>query len=74
MSFDKTLTDMKDYHIPVLLLLFFTGVVMQCCGKLDTNFVMFVGVILGALVGHSFSPAARQPDVMQPPVDVSVKM
>ena len=74
MGIDKVLTNIKDYHLPIVLLMFFTGVILQWFGKMDYAFVAFTGTVMGGVGVHAFSPAARQPDVVQPPVDVSVRM
>ena len=59
MNFDKILSDAKDYHLPICLVMFFVGSVMKWFGHLDMAYVAYAGTILGAITGHSFSPAAK---------------
>ena len=56
---DKVLTDMKDYHLPICLVMFLVGSVLTWFHHLDMSFVAYTGTILGAITGHSFSPAGR---------------
>jgi hypothetical protein len=56
---DKVLTNMKDYHLPICLVMFFTGAGMSWFHHLDMNFVAYAGTILGAITGHAFSSAAK---------------
>lgn len=59
MNFDKILSNVKDYHLPICLGMFGVGSVLQWFGHLDMAFVAFTGTIVGAITGHSFSPAGR---------------
>ena len=73
MNFDKILSDMKDYHLPVSVGMFIVGAIMQVFHHLDMSFVAYAGTILGAFTGHAFSPAAQDkpgdaPDPVPPPV------
>ena len=63
---DRTLSNLKDYHIPIMLLMFLAGIPLAWFGHLDMAFVAFTGTIVGGITGHSFSPAGR-PD--PPPKD-----
>jgi hypothetical protein len=58
-SFDKILSNMKDYHLPICLGMFGVGSVLQWFGHLDMAFVAFTGTIVGAITGHAFSPAQK---------------
>lgn len=60
--FDKILSAMKDYHLPICVLMFLVGAVLSWFHHLDMAFVAYTGTILGAVTGHSFSPAGR-PDL-----------
>ena len=62
MSFDKFLTNIKDYHLPICMGVFGIGTTLQVFHHLDMSFVAFTGTVLGAITGHAFSPAASQPD------------
>ena len=62
MSFDKFLSNMKDYHIPVSIFIFLIGSVLQFYHRLDMSFVAFTGTVLGAITGHAFSPAQKEGD------------
>lgn len=59
---DKTLTNLKDYHMPVMLFMFLCGGVLQWFGHLTMAFVAFTGTIVGGITGHAFSPAQRDKD------------
>ena len=59
MNFDKILSNMKDYHLPICLGMFGVGSVLQWFGHLDMAFVAFTGTIVGAITGHAFSPAQK---------------
>lgn len=59
MSFDKLLTNCKDYHLPICGAVFAIGSVMQWYHHLDMAFVAFTGTVLGAITGHAFSPAQK---------------
>ena len=62
MNFDKVLSNMKDYHVPVCIGIFGTGSVLQWFHHLDPTYVAFTATILGAITGHAFSPAQRDHD------------
>ena len=59
MKFDQILSNMKDYHLPICLGMFGAGSVLQWFGHLDPTFVGFTATVLGAITGHSFSPAGK---------------
>lgn len=59
MSFDKLLTNCKDYHLPICVGVFGVGSIMQWYHHLDMAFVAFTGTVLGAITGHAFSPAQK---------------
>ena len=63
--FDTLLSNMKDYHLPICVVMFITGSVLQWFHHLDMSFVAYTGTILGAITGHAFSPAQKDktPDV-----------
>lgn len=63
--FDKIMSMAKDYHLPICVFFFVIGSIMQWFHHLDMAFVAYVGTILGAVTGHSFSPAGR-PDPPEP--------
>lgn len=52
---DKVLTAAKDYHIPCAMAIFATGTVLQWFHHMDSNYVGFAGLVLGAITGHCFS-------------------
>ena len=59
---DKTLSNLKDYHLPIMVLMFITGIPVAWFGHLDMAFVAFTGTIIGGITGHAFSPAQRDKD------------
>lgn len=59
---DKTLSNLKDYHLPIMLLLFVAGIPLAWFGHLDMAFVAYTGTIVGGITGHAFSPAQRDKD------------
>jgi hypothetical protein len=60
---DKILSAMKDYHLPIFLFMFMTGGCLSWFHHLDMSFVAFTATIVGAITGHSFSPAGRPDEV-----------
>jgi flagellar biosynthesis protein FliR len=56
---DKTLSNFKDYHLPIMVLMFLVGIPVAWFGHLDMAFVAFTGTIIGGITGHSFSPAQK---------------
>lgn len=62
MILDKILSNMKDYHLPIIVGVFGVGAVLQWFHHLDYAFVAFTGTVLGAITGHAFSPAQAAPD------------
>ena len=58
---DKWLSAAKDWHLPICVGVFGIGSVMQWFHHLDSSFVAFTGVVLGAVCGHAFSPAQNPP-------------
>jgi phosphate/sulfate permease len=59
---DKTLSDLKDYHLPIMIFMFLGGGVLAWFGKMTYAFVAFTGTIVGGITGHAFSPAQRDKD------------
>lgn len=59
---DKWLSAAKDWHIAVSVFIFITGSVIHWLHGIDASYVAFTGTVLAAITGHSFSPAASQPD------------
>ena len=59
MSFDKILSNMKDYHLPACIGVFGVGAILQYLHHMDATFVAFTGTVLGAITGHAFSPAQK---------------
>jgi hypothetical protein len=55
-NLDKVLSNCKDYHIPSYILIFGVGSALQWMHHMDTTFVGFVALILGAITGHQFGP------------------
>ena len=68
---DKILTNMKDYHLPICVVMFFVGAVLTWFHHLDMAFVAYTGTILGAVTGHAFSPAQKDKDKDNVPPDPS---
>jgi len=62
MNFDKILSNMKDYHLPICVFMFVVGSLMKWFNHLDMAYVAYAGTILGAITGHSFSPAQKDHD------------
>ena len=62
---DKTLSNLKDYHLPIMVLMFIAGIPVAWFGHLDMAFVAFTGTIIGGITGHSFSPAGRPDEVKE---------
>lgn len=60
--FDRLLTNMKDYHLPITVFVFVVGTVEHYVKGLDASYVGFVGLVLGAITGHAFSPAQKDQD------------
>jgi hypothetical protein len=61
-NFDKIMSAVKDYHLPIMIVMFFTGSVMKWFGHLDMAFVAYAGTIIGGITGHAFSPAQKDSD------------
>jgi hypothetical protein len=59
---DKTLSNLKDYHIPVLIFMFLAGFPVAWFGHLDMAFVAFTGTIVAGITGQAFSPAQKDKD------------
>lgn len=66
MNFDKILSDMKDYHLPICVFMFVVGSVMTWFHHLDMSYVAYTGTILGAITGHAYSPAQKNSDPPPP--------
>jgi len=66
-SLDKYLSAAKDWHLPISVFVFLVGSVLQYLHHLDTTFVGFTATVLGAITGHSFSPAADDKPGDPPP-------
>jgi hypothetical protein len=62
MNFDKILTNMKDYHIPVCVGVFLLGSMLQWFHHMDPSFVAYTGTVLAAITGHAFSGAGKPDD------------
>ena len=60
--FDKIMSCMKDYHLPICVVMFLVGVPLQWFHHLDMAFDSYTGTILGAITGHAFSPAQKDHD------------
>jgi hypothetical protein len=56
---DAVLSAAKDWHLPISVFIFIVGSVMKWFGHLDSTFVAFTATVLGAITGHSFSPAQK---------------
>jgi len=58
---DRTLTNVKDYHLPILVLMFAIGAGMAAFKPLSMSmaFVAFTGTIVAGITGQAFSPARR---------------
>jgi len=56
---DKALSNMKDYHLPACIGVFCVGSALQWFHHMDSTFVAFTATVLGAITGHSFSPAGK---------------
>jgi hypothetical protein len=61
-SFDKVLTNFKDYHLPIFLVMFLIGAVLQWYHHLDMGFVAFTATVIGGITGHAYSPAQKNGD------------
>lgn len=59
MNWDKILSNVKDYHLPICIGMFSIGSILQYVHRMDMTFVAFTGTIVGAITGHAFSPARR---------------
>jgi hypothetical protein len=59
---DKTLSNLKDYHLPIMIFMFLGGGGLAWFGKMTYAFVAFTGTIVGGITGHAFSPAQRDKD------------
>jgi hypothetical protein len=70
-KFDKILSNMKDYHLPICVFMFIVGSVMKWFGHLDMSYVAYTGTILGAITGHAFSGAAKDKPGDTPPTQGS---
>ena len=64
-TLDKWLSGAKDWHLPISVFVFLIGSVMKWFGHLDSSYVAFTATVLGAITGHSFSPAGK-PDSALP--------
>lgn len=62
MDYDKILSNMKDYHLPVAGGIFIIGSVLQWFHHLDGTFVAFTATVLAAVTGHAFSPGQHNGD------------
>lgn len=64
LGIDRALTNMKDYHMPVMIVFFFVGCAIAIWrpASMTYAFVAFTGTIIGGITGHAYSPAARDPD------------
>lgn len=62
---DKWLSAFKDWHLPISVFVFIVGSVIHWFHGIDASYVAFTATVLGAITGHSFSPAAA-PDPPTP--------
>ena len=64
LGIDRVLTNMKDYHMPVMIVFFFVGCAIAVWrpASMTYTFVAFTGTIVGGITGHAYSPAAKDPD------------
>lgn len=62
MNWDKILSNVKDYHLPIFLGIFSVGSILQWFHHMDTTFVAFTATVAGAITGHAFSPAQHNGD------------
>jgi len=58
-NIDNMLSAAKDWHLPICTFMFIVGSVIHWLHGLDASYVAFVTVIVGAVTGHSFSPAGK---------------
>jgi hypothetical protein len=58
-DFDKILSNVKDYHLPIIVFIFLIGTLLQRFGHMDTTFVEFTTVIVAGVTGQAFSPARK---------------
>jgi len=64
MKLDSIISNFKDYHLPILVLMFVVGTVEHHLKGLDTSFVAFAATIVTGITGHAFSPAQQdKPEV-----------
>ena len=63
---DKVLTDMKDYHVPIGLFVFLTGVFVHWFKGLSPVFVSFTSTVLGFLGVHAVFAPGQTPDSQEP--------
>jgi len=66
-KFDKILSNVKDYHLPICLFMFIVGSVMKWFNHLDMAYVAYAGTIIGGITGHAFSGAAKDKPGDTPP-------
>jgi hypothetical protein len=62
MNWDKILTNVKDYHLPMIGSIFGVGAVLQWFHHMDPTFVAFTSVVVGGVASHAFSPARKDDD------------
>lgn len=51
---DKLLTDLKDHHMPALFCIFSVGTGLAWFHHLDSSYVEFTGLLVGAVTGHAY--------------------
>ena len=71
MNFDKILSNVKDYHLPICLFMFVVGSVMKWFNHLDMAYVAYAGTIIGGITGHAFSGVAKDKPGDAPPTQGS---
>ena len=59
---DKWMSAAKDYHLPIMVLMFIAGIPVAWFGHLDMAFVAFTGTIVSGITGHAFSKAWQKDD------------
>lgn len=67
---DKVLTDMKDYHVPIGLFVYLTGLAMHWYKGLSPVFVTFTTTVFGFLAGHAIFAPGTTSDTQGPTTPV----
>jgi len=61
-NYDKILSQVADYHLPITVFVFLSGAFLQWFHHLDSTFVAFTATVLTAVTGHAFSKAGNKTD------------